>query len=180
MHSYWSRFNAVLSFASTVLAIMLVANFLSVFFLPIDPQVSKFEIREDSITIGRHRYLSSDMIKCNFDLDVDFSSLFNWNTKHVFVYIVAEYDSPKSTDNQVIVWDRIIRTKDESVFSLTNQSFKYHLLDFAQELRGNTVTFKVEYSVGPMTGHIYDSVLTHFGLLKPDQPLPSVTVTFSK
>jgi len=31
----------------------------------------------------------------NFDLDADLSSLFNWNTKQVFAYLVADYKTAK-------------------------------------------------------------------------------------
>ena len=44
----------------------------------------------------RHRYLNSDALFINFDLELDLSPLFNWNTKHVFVYVLAEYTTPDS------------------------------------------------------------------------------------
>lgn len=34
-----------------------------------------------------------DYVKVVFDIDADFSKLFNWNTKQVFLSLAAEYDS---------------------------------------------------------------------------------------
>ena len=40
----------------------------------------------------------------------DFSSLFNWNTKQLFVYVLATYPSltPSTPPSQAIIWDLII------------------------------------------------------------------------
>ena len=34
-----------------------------------------------------------DFAKVTFDMDADFTPLFNWNTKQVFLSLVAEYSS---------------------------------------------------------------------------------------
>lgn len=36
-----------------------------------------------------------DFTKVTFDMDADFSNLFNWNTKQLFLSLVAEYPSTK-------------------------------------------------------------------------------------
>lgn len=49
---------------------------------------------------------------------VDFSSLFNWNTKQLFVYILATWPSgtaPTSTPpSQAIIWDTIINSHSQT------------------------------------------------------------------
>jgi signal peptidase complex subunit 3 len=34
-----------------------------------------------------------DYAKVDFDIDADFTPLFNWNTKQVFLSLAADYDS---------------------------------------------------------------------------------------
>lgn len=34
-----------------------------------------------------------DYAKVSFDIDADFTPLFNWNTKQVFLSLAADYDS---------------------------------------------------------------------------------------
>lgn len=49
---------------------------------------------------------------------IDFSSLFNWNTKQLFVYVTATWpsDSPTSSSpfSQAIIWDTIINSESQS------------------------------------------------------------------
>ncbi|KKY18367.1 putative microsomal signal peptidase subunit [Phaeomoniella chlamydospora] len=67
---------------------------------------------------GRPHYYSQkkeEYAQIKFDLSADFSSLFNWNTKQLFVYVLATYpptnragDVVGSELNEAIVWDTII------------------------------------------------------------------------
>ena len=45
----------------------------------------------------------------------DFTSLFNWNTKQLFVYVLATYPSlsPSSPPSQAIIWDTIIASPSQ-------------------------------------------------------------------
>ena len=49
---------------------------------------------------------------------LDFSSLFNWNTKQVFVYILATWpstsSSPSIPPSQAIIWDTIINSHSQT------------------------------------------------------------------
>ena len=60
----------------------------------------------------------------------DFTSLFNWNTKQVFIYLLATYPSSSSNSSpdktpmsQAIIWDKII-TAPESPFSWESMTSK--------------------------------------------------------
>lgn len=67
---------------------------------------------------GRPHYYSEkreEYAQVKFDLTADFSSLFNWNTKQLFVYVLAEYPSTdkngkaiSSELNEAVIWDTII------------------------------------------------------------------------
>lgn len=77
-------------------------------------------------------------MRLNFDLDADLSTLFNWNTKQVFVYLTAEYDGgAKRSDirNKVTIWDRIITSPEASVLSLRNQRGAYSVYDVQKSFK---------------------------------------------
>lgn len=38
----------------------------------------------------------SDMAMMSLNMNVDLSSIFNWNVKQLYVYLVAEYSTPKN------------------------------------------------------------------------------------
>jgi len=59
---------------------------------------------------GRPHYYSSkeeEYANIRFSLSADFSSLFTWNTKQVFVYVSATWPSSNAT-NEAVIWDIII------------------------------------------------------------------------
>merc|ERR1712107_393801 len=157
----------VCTFASTILGVMLVMNSLSVYMLPPPDVPVTLTVHQESTRLLIHLYLNSDALFLNFDLSIDLSSVFNWNTKHVFVYIVAEYETENSVKNQVVVWDQLIQTKDKSKLDLENVNVEYPLLDNGTGLRKNQITFQVQWSVSPQVGLIYDSIPDHFALTKP-------------
>ena len=43
-----------------------------------------------------------------FDMKADMRHLFNWNTKLVFIYVTAEYETQINGLNQIVIWDYII------------------------------------------------------------------------
>ena len=51
MHSAWNRLNAIFTYASTVICVMLALNSLSVFFLPPPEVPISMEIHEDSFKL---------------------------------------------------------------------------------------------------------------------------------
>lgn len=46
-----------------------------------------------------------------FNLEADLRSVFSWNTKQLFVYLQAEYETPSNKINQIVLWDAIIEEK---------------------------------------------------------------------
>ncbi|KAF7790727.1 hypothetical protein EIP86_001683 [Pleurotus ostreatoroseus] len=68
----------------------------------------------------------------------DLTSLFNWNTKQLFLYVQAEYTNAQGVYNEVVIWDKIIRSKEEAnlavsgrnkyVFRNVGKSWKYVFL----------------------------------------------------
>lgn len=71
---------------------------------------------------------------------LDFSKLFHWNTKLLFVYLVMEYETAKNSRNQLVVWDKIIRAKDFHRIDLNGVRPKYAPCDIDDKLPYNAST----------------------------------------
>jgi len=62
---------------------------------------------------GRPHYYSpkkEEYAIIKFSLSADFSTLFTWNTKQIFVYVSASWPNSTSTElvNEAVIWDTII------------------------------------------------------------------------
>ena len=98
-----NRLNALAAYTMTVLAALTFACFLSTFLL-VD-----YGARADIGTVNvvvKHvsDYSASreknDLGFLTFDLQADLNPLFNWNVKQLFLYLTAEYATPKNAVNQ--------------------------------------------------------------------------------
>ncbi|KAL4929661.1 signal peptidase complex subunit SPC3 [Aspergillus undulatus] len=129
MHSTLNRAQAVFGFFTTVA--LFVAGFaaLSVLLFPTDNVTADVRVKDVKVIKGRPHYYATkkeEYAQMRFDLDADLSSLFNWNTKQLFVYVYATYSSSESTSpssatpfTQSIIWDAIIEAP-ESPYSVSN------------------------------------------------------------
>ncbi|KAL7711876.1 microsomal signal peptidase 23 kD subunit [Entamoeba marina] len=97
-------------------------------------------------------YRKVDMDKFTFDVDVDFTPSFNWNTKMIFVWVTASFSTNKIPLNNATIWDTMIRNKKNAHLVLKNEPMEYPLVDFSKDLRGKDVTLTVEWMVIPWTG----------------------------
>jgi signal peptidase complex subunit 3 len=68
---------------------------------------------------------------------------------------VAEYESKANPLNQVIIWDKIVKSPDEAWIKETNEFVKYALIDQGQELRNKTISLRLVWDSMPLTGRIY-------------------------
>lgn len=100
--------------------------------------------------------------KIQFDLDADVSSLFNWNTKQVFLYLTAEYPGKSSGSlNKVTYWDKIITSKEDAIVHLKNKRAKYSVWDVERSFRGRNATLRLEWNIQPWVGPLlYGSTTT--------------------
>ncbi|MCJ1250685.1 hypothetical protein MMC30_007913 [Trapelia coarctata] len=117
MHSSLVRLQNVFGFFTTVAFVVAGLAALSVVVPPQTPS-AKLTQRSVQVVKGRPHYYSTtkeEYAHIRFDLEADFSSLFNWNTKQLFVYILATYPSlsPSSPPSQAIIWDLIIPSESQ-------------------------------------------------------------------
>lgn len=94
-----------------------------------------------------------DQAMLRMNLDADLGSLWSWNTKHIFVYVVATYASRTHTRNEVVVWDNILSERGEAE-ALQKKAFwnKYSLKDHGFGLKGADVELSFRWSVMPYMG----------------------------
>ncbi|KAI8630139.1 signal peptidase subunit [Xylariaceae sp. FL1651] len=117
MYNSLTRLQNVFGFFTTVAFVVAAIIAASDFTSPRTPSAT---IKPTNVQVvkGRPHYYSSkkeEYAIIKFSLDADLSSLFNWNTKQLFVYVTAEWpaapvaggDGTNQT-NKAVIWDTII------------------------------------------------------------------------
>ncbi|KAK8208152.1 signal peptidase subunit-domain-containing protein [Phyllosticta capitalensis] len=112
MHSTLVRAQNVFGFFTTVVACVAALIAFSDFISPQTPS-GTIKLHNVQVVRGRPHYYSAkkeEYAHIKFDFDADLTSLFTWNTKQVFVYIVAKYPSldPAEPPSEAIIWDAIL------------------------------------------------------------------------
>ena len=64
---------------------------------------------------GLRNFREVDRAIVTFNTSFDLSSVYNWNVKQIFVFLVAEYESPSNRRNEVVVWDHVAQTPRDAV-----------------------------------------------------------------
>lgn len=86
----------------------------------------------------------------SFHLQADLRPVWNWNTGQLFVYVVAEWETPTRA-HRVVVWDRII-TQPKAANLDQQFDLEYTLNDQHAQLQGKEVTLALYYDVMPNVG----------------------------
>ncbi|KAI4090002.1 MAG: hypothetical protein LQ348_000622 [Seirophora lacunosa] len=117
MHSALVRVQNVFGFFTTVAFCTAIAIALSGTVIPQVPSAS-LALRNVQVVKGRPHYHSpkkEEYAHIKFDLDADLTSLFNWNTKQLFVWVTAKYPSRVASEppSQAVIWDAIISSESQ-------------------------------------------------------------------
>ncbi|KAF1954136.1 signal peptidase 22 kDa subunit [Byssothecium circinans] len=112
MHSTLVRIQNVFGFFTTVAFSVAAVIALSTFIHPQTPSAT-VSLSNVQVVRGRPHYYSykkDEYAHVKFDLDADLSTLFNWNTKQVFLYLKVVYASPKPNEppSEAVIWDAIL------------------------------------------------------------------------
>lgn len=102
------------------------------------------------------------------NISADLQTLFTWNTKQVFAFLAAEYETPKHPLNQISLWDAIIPTKEHAKFTI-HTSNKYRFVDQGSNLRGKEFNLTLHWHVMPKTGKMFADKLVLPGYRLPAQ-----------
>lgn len=116
MHTSVLRAQNVFGYFTTVAFVVAALIAGTDFLAPRTPSAS-IKAVNTQVVMGRPYYYSAtkeEYAIIKFSLDADLSSLFNWNTKQVFVYVTAEWpaggdeNGSNNATNQAVIWDQII------------------------------------------------------------------------
>ncbi|CDJ29865.1 signal peptidase subunit, putative [Eimeria mitis] len=167
MENYLNRANALFCSLMVSMGVLALGNIASSFFLvgPISGSVSAREV----YGFGYNYALNGDQAVVSLDIKADLQGLFQWNAKQLFVFVVAEYETPQHPSNQVVIYDRIITDESASVLNLVNVPAKYHLRDKGKGLRGRDITLKLQVVYHPIVGRIYTQTLATSTFRMPAQ-----------
>jgi signal peptidase complex subunit 3 len=152
MHNVWVRLNAVIFFGLTVLLVCAILCALSTYLHFGKPVIKTLRL---NTLRSLRQHGGQDRALLSFDINADLRPAFHWNLKQLFVFIVAEYESKANPLNQVIIWDKIVKSPDEAWIKETNEFVKYALIDQGQELRNKTISLRLVWDSMPLTGRIY-------------------------
>ncbi|GAB2265365.1 hypothetical protein Dimus_000425 [Dionaea muscipula] len=165
MHSFGYRANALLTLSITILAIICgMASFSDNFNFPSPSATIQV------LNVNRFQKISNgdDEVSLTLNITADLESLFTWNTKQVFVFVAAEYDTPKNSMNQVSLWDGIILSREQAKFSFRTTN-KYRFTDQGSNLRGKKFNLTLHWHVMPKTGKMSADKIVMTGYTLPQE-----------
>ncbi|KAK3024996.1 hypothetical protein RJ639_044373 [Escallonia herrerae] len=163
MHSFGYRANALLTFSVTILALMCAIASLSDNLNSPSPTA---QVQVLNINRFQKKTDGDDEVSMSLNVSANLESLFTWNTKQVFVFVAAEYDTPKNSLNQVSLWDGIIPSKEQAKFSIHTTN-KYRFIDEGSNLRGKEFNLTMHWHVMPKTGKMSADKLVMTGYRLP-------------
>jgi len=157
MNTLLSRTNAIFAFTLSILASLTFMCSLSTGFKGYGElmdvkitSVKKVVKNVADYSAGRER---NDLGFLTFDMDADFTKVFDWNTKQLFLYLTAHYSTKNNVVNQVVLWDHIIERGDQPKVSLKNHHTKYYFWDDGNGLKGNSnITLTMSMNIIPNAG----------------------------
>ncbi|CAL1705932.1 unnamed protein product [Somion occarium] len=92
--------------------------------------------------------------------------LFNWNTKQLFLYVSAEYTNPQGIRNDVVIWDKIVRRKEDANITITSRN-KYTFRELSSTFRNiPPAHYSLKYNVMPYVG-----ILTYGEAARTKEPV---------
>jgi signal peptidase complex subunit 3 len=178
MHSAFQRLVTFVMFFLSCLFVTLavIAASNHVFYPNRQPASFSFNLRKVELYRGiEDPYMSkpTTLADIRFDLSVDFTPIFHWNAKQVYLYVVLEYSSKAHKRNEMIVWDKIIQSpqltgyEEGGKFAVKNARNKYPIADVSNQLTGTSGKLFVRWNTTPHIGKLGYSTKGQF-----NSPIP--------
>ncbi|TEB34630.1 signal peptidase 22 kDa subunit [Coprinellus micaceus] len=154
MHSIFARINNTSALLSSCMMALLAAIALSSLVFTAKPQgnVSIASVQVYSGNTRRYATKRQDLAFVDFNITADFTPLFNWNTKQIFIYLQAEYNSTLGVKNEAVIWDRIVRRKEEAHVNVVGKN-KYNFRDLSASFKtAPPASYSLQYNIMPYVG----------------------------
>uniref|UniRef100_A0A0N4ZFD3 Signal peptidase complex subunit 3 n=1 Tax=Parastrongyloides trichosuri TaxID=131310 RepID=A0A0N4ZFD3_PARTI len=158
MHNLWSRFNNLLAFTLTVLAAATFAAFVSSYLIhgTAVTTLDATNVRVKNVPSRIPGGHNNDFAHMQLNIEADLTSVFNWNVKELFVYLVAEYKSKNNAFNQVTLWDQVVLRNDRVVINEKNIYPEYYFFDDGSNLlKHDNVSLTLNWEVIPNAGFMF-------------------------
>lgn len=157
MHTVTQRINSVFAVATTtviilVAAIAVIGLFEKPAFAPARVEISDIEVLWGHDKRDYFDRRDREWTNFRFTLDADLRPLFRYNTKQLFVYLVAHYSTPEFPSNEVVVWDRIIRNARDAKINFSGARNKYAFKHIGGSFKDVNATYVLHYNVMPKVG----------------------------
>ncbi|OCH88646.1 signal peptidase subunit [Obba rivulosa] len=169
MHTLYARVNNASAMLSTCMMLLLAAIALSSLVFTADPKgaVTVSLVQVVPGNARRYRNKDQDFAFVTFNVSADLTPLFNWNTKQLFVYLAAEYTNKQGVSNEVVIWDRIVRRKEDANILGAGRN-KYVFRELSGSFRDvKPAHYSLKYNVMPYVG-----VLTYGEAARTTEPVP--------
>ncbi|XP_064404489.1 signal peptidase complex subunit 3-like [Halichondria panicea] len=158
MNTALSRVNSVFAYNLTTLAALAVLVFLSTNFKDKTLE-TKISVASPKVRFDIERMASGPERKdygvVKLDIEADLTDLFDWNTKELFVMVIAYYETSKTDINQIVLWDKIIQRGEPAKITLNQAKPEYRFFDDGKGLLGNeNVTLQLSWNVIPHVGRL--------------------------
>ncbi|KAK7467607.1 Signal peptidase complex subunit [Stygiomarasmius scandens] len=171
MHSIFTRINNISAFLSSCTMALLACIALSSFLFTADPKgdLSISPVRVFPTKTNRYPRKKQEVGFVNFNITADLTPLFHWNTKQLFLYLEAEYQNAQGVNNTVVLWDRIVRRKEDAVINYAGKN-KYAFREISSSFKKVPNShYSLKYNVMPYVG-----VLTYGEAARTAEPVEFV------
>jgi len=165
MHSFGYRANALITLGVTVLALMCAMASLSD---NLNSPTPSAQVQVLNVNWFQKQRNGNEEVSLTLNISADLQSMFTWNTKQVFVFLAAEYETPKNSLNQVSLWDDIIPSKERAKF-LIHTTNKYRFIDQGSNLQGKEFNLTLHWHVMPKTGKMSADKIVMTGYRLPEE-----------
>ncbi|CAH7666481.1 signal peptidase complex subunit 3 [Phakopsora pachyrhizi] len=176
MHTISQRLNSVSALTTTSIIILTIAITIISFIQRPSIQPARIEISDIETLWGhdkRDHYDRKDREWTNirFDIEADLRPLFNYNTKQIFVFLSAKFGTDNFPNNEVILWDRIIKSSKDAKINLTGAKNKYAFKHIGGSFKNSNATYILHYNLMPKVGAL---IWGEAGKTKNQVPFPEV------
>lgn len=153
METYSSRASSLFTTFTTVLFVIATLNHITSYFHSPSPNGSISISKDSKLEYSEFKPYKADQVRFEIDMNLDLSTEYNWNLNQVYLFVVASYETKKNAKNEVVVYDKILRTEEDLKFALKKSMVKYPLRDeFRKTLAGKEVTLSIRYQLMPIFG----------------------------
>mmetsp|Transcript_76998 Transcript_76998/g.121581 ORF Transcript_76998/g.121581 Transcript_76998/m.121581 type:complete len:196 (+) Transcript_76998:78-665(+) len=165
MDSYSARGNTIFCTFVTVLGTFGALNHCTSYLPAFQPKTEGTLKVNEMTRLTKNSHFGFDQAEVTFDINYNLSEEFHWNSKQLFVYLVAVYKTDKHKRNEVTLWDCIVsrdQKEDEGcVKELQARALKaeYLFSDPSKELRDNNYHLEIRYRTMPIIGIMHTKEL---------------------